>query len=83
MKFEINIIYNYYIIMEIFEEQDIINCKLLLDDGNFFTIPMTKDGYIFGTDLCKAVGKRISNWIRLKEVKNLISDIEKTYKLKI
>jgi hypothetical protein len=67
--------------MENFEE-DIIKCKLLLDDGKEFIIPMTEDGYIFGTDLCKAAGKRISNWIRLKEVKDLVSDIEKTYKLK-
>jgi hypothetical protein len=34
---------------------DIIKCKLILEDGSEFTIPMGEDGYVFATGLCKIV----------------------------
>ncbi len=65
--------------MENFEKEgDIFNCKLLLEDGTYFTIPMREDGYIFATALCKAVGKRVNHWLRLKETKNLVKELEKS-----
>ena len=45
--------------------EDIFQCKLLLEDGTEFTIPLREDGYIFATALCKAVGKKPNDWLRL------------------
>ena len=56
---------------------DIFNCKLLLEDGTEFTIPLREDGYIYATGLCSVSGKRIHNWLRLRETKNLQKEIEK------
>ena len=56
---------------------DIFNCKLLLEDGSEFEIPLREDGYIYATGLCKAVNKKMYNWLRLKETKNLQKEIEK------
>lgn len=56
---------------------DIFNCKLHLEDGTEFTIPLREDGYIYATGLCKAVGKKMYNWLRLKETKSLQVEIEK------
>jgi hypothetical protein len=65
--------------MKIFQKiGDIFQCKLNLEDGTEFTIPMREDGYIFATALCKVVGKPVSNWLRLKETKELISKLEKS-----
>ena len=55
---------------------DIFNCKLLLEDGTEFTIPLREDGYIHATQLCKAAGKRIYDWLRLKETKELQNNIQ-------
>lgn len=55
---------------------DIFNCKLLLEDGTEFTIPLREDGYIYATGLCKIVNKRMYDWLRLKETKNLKKVIE-------
>jgi hypothetical protein len=54
---------------------DIFNCKLLLEDGTEFAIPLREDGYIYATGLCKAVSKRMYDWLRLRETKNLIKTI--------
>ena len=51
---------------------DIFQCKLILENGEEFTIPLREDGYIFATWLCKAVGKKVNGWLRLKETKELI-----------
>ena len=51
---------------------DIFQCELLLENGSSFTIPLREDGYIFATALCKAVGKPVGNWLRLKETKEMI-----------
>ena len=56
--------------------RDIIKCKLILEDGSDFTIPMRDDGYIFATGLCKIVKKRVNNWLQLKETKELIKKFE-------
>jgi hypothetical protein len=56
---------------------DIFNCKLLLEDGTEFTIPLREDGYIYATGLCSVSGKRMHNWLRLRETKNLQKEIEK------
>ena len=59
---------------------DIFQCKLKLEDGTDFTIPLREDGYIFATWLCKAVGKQVNSWLRLKETKEFIKTLEKKYK---
>lgn len=56
---------------------DIFNCKLVLEDGTEFTIPLREDGYIYATGLCSVSGKRMHNWLRLRETKNLQTEIEK------
>jgi hypothetical protein len=38
---------------------------------------MREDGYIFATALCKASGKLVGNWLRLKETKEFIKNLEK------
>ena len=58
---------------------DIFQCKIILEDGEEFTIPLREDGYIFATWLCKAVGKKVNGWLRLKETKELIKTLEKKY----
>jgi len=55
---------------------DIIKCKLILEDGSEFTIPMRNDGYIFATGLCKIVKKQVGGWLRLNETKELIKTLE-------
>ena len=55
---------------------DIIKCKLILEDNTEFIIPMREDGYIFATGLCKASGKIVGNWLRLKETKELVRKYE-------
>ncbi len=55
---------------------DIFNCKLLLEDGTEFTIPLREDGYIYATGLCKVSNKRMYNWLRLKETQNLQKQID-------
>lgn len=55
---------------------NIFNCKLTLEDGTEFTIPMRSDGYIYATKLCNVGGKELSNWLRLLEVKNLIKKVQ-------
>ena len=65
--------------MDNFEKKDgIFSCKLLLEDGTTFTIPMREDGYIFATGLCKIVKKRVNHWLNLKETKELTTKIEKS-----
>ena len=36
------------------------------------SIPVSKDGYVNCTKLCKAGGKRIDNWNRLKQSEELL-----------
>jgi hypothetical protein len=55
---------------------DIFQCKLFLEDGTEFTIPLREDGYIYATALCKASGKRINNWLRIKETQEFIKKLE-------
>ena len=59
---------------------DIFNCKLILEDGSDFTIPLREDGYIHATGLCKAVGKRPKDWLRLRETKEFIIQLENKIK---
>ena len=55
---------------------DIIKCKLILENNTEFIIPMREDGYIFATALCKIAGKMIGNWLKLKETKELVKKLE-------
>jgi hypothetical protein len=50
---------------------DIFQCKLILEDDSEFIIPLREDGYIFATGLCQVVKKRVFDWLRLKETKDL------------
>lgn len=51
----------------------ILDYKLTLADGAEFFIPVREDGYVNATRLCEAGGKRLDNWMRLKETKELIA----------
>ena len=55
---------------------DLFHCKLILENGQEFTIPLREDGYIFATGLCKAIGKKVNGWLRLKETKKLKKTLE-------
>lgn len=55
---------------------NIFNCRLALEDGTDFTIPMRSDGYIYATKLCNVGGKDLSNWLRLKDVIELIKKVQ-------
>ena len=57
-------------------EDNITFCKLKLDDNTEFSIPFREDGYIYATALCKLVGKRSKDWLRLNQTKSLIKEIE-------
>jgi hypothetical protein len=57
---------------------DIFQCRLILADDSEFVIPLREDGYIFATALCKVAGKRVNNWLRLKETKDLVKKVEKS-----
>ena len=46
---------------------DLFQCKLKLENGEEFTIPLREDGYIHATALCKATGKQPKQWLRLKK----------------
>jgi hypothetical protein len=60
--------------MTAFEKiNNILNCKIVLLNGSEFAIPLREDGYIYATGLCKAMGRKISNWYRLKETAQLLS----------
>jgi len=60
--------------------KDIFNCKLILEDGSEFTIPLREDGYIYATALCKAVGKRVNHWLSLRETKDFVIQLENKIK---
>jgi len=59
---------------------DLFQCKLNLENGEEFTIPLREDGYIHATALCKIVNKRPKDWLRLKETKNLVKELENKFK---
>ena len=64
--------------MTTFEKIDgLFQCKLILDSGVEFTIPLREDGYIYADGLCQAVGKRMHDWLRSRETKNFIKELEK------
>jgi hypothetical protein len=50
---------------------DVIKCKLILEDKTEFIIPMREDGYIHATALCKVANKKVNHWLELKETKEL------------
>ena len=54
----------------------VIHCQLQLEDGTDFTIPMRNDGYIYATKLCRVGGKLVADWLRLEEVKQLITKVQ-------
>jgi len=45
---------------------------LCFQNGEEFDIPLRDDGYVCATKLCKAGGRKLSNWMRLKETKEFI-----------
>jgi hypothetical protein len=60
------------------KNEDIFNCRLLLEDNTEFIIPLREDGYIFATKLCKIVGKKVNHWLNLKETKELVNKLKKS-----
>ena len=57
---------------------DLFQCKLVLENGTEFVIPLREDGYIFATKLCQAAGKRLTRWKNSNETKDLIKKISLT-----
>ena len=57
---------------------DLFQSKLKLENGEDFTIPLREDGYIHATSLCKAAGKPVGNWLRLKEINELQNNLKKS-----
>jgi hypothetical protein len=64
--------------VEIQSIPDYLQCSLELADGNTFVIPMRKDGYIFATKMCQVANKKINNWLRRNETKDLLQRLEKS-----
>lgn len=62
-------------------EVNIFQCPLELENGRTFQIPMSKDGYLHATLLCKASNKRLDNWMRLEQTKRLIRAVENAHSL--
>ena len=58
-------------------KEDIIELKLVLQNNTEINIPVSKDGYVNCTKLCQAGNKRIDNWNRLKQSKELIDAYSK------
>ena len=59
---------------------DLFQCKLKLENGEDFTIPLREDGYIHATSLCKAVKKKVNDWLRIRDTKNLVKELENKVK---
>ena len=59
------------------QSSDIIELKLVLQNNSEINIPVSKDGYVNCTKLCQAGNKRIDNWNRLKQSKELIEAYSK------
>jgi len=57
-----------------------LHCVLTLENGEKITIPTRQDGFIHATKLCQVVKKRIGNWSRLSETKELISKVSNSTK---
>ena len=58
--------------LSVSQSSDIVEFKLTLKNNTELSIPVSKDGYVNVTKLCQAGGKRIDNWIRLKQSKELL-----------
>jgi len=54
------------------QSSHIVEFKLTLKNNTELSIPVSKDGYVNCTKLCKAGGKRIDNWNRLKQSEELL-----------
>ena len=59
------------------QSSDIVEFKLTLKNNTELSIPVSKDGYVNCTKLCQAGGKRIDNWNRLKQSKELLEAYSK------
>lgn len=57
---------------------DIFQCKLQMENGTEFLIPMREDGYVYATGLCKAAGKKLQQWKDSANVKNIVKELSKT-----
>ena len=58
-------------------KSDILEFKLTLKNNTELSIPVSKDGYVNCTKLCKAGGKRIDNWKANKQSKELLEAYSK------
>lgn len=59
-------------------DEGFYQCKLIMEDGNIFNIPMRADGYIHATKFCQSVGKRLDKWKDCPDTKHLIEYFHKT-----
>jgi hypothetical protein len=62
-------------------EKNIKKFDLVLSNGNNFQIAFRKDGFLFATAICNLVVKPISQWFKLKKIKELKN--EKPYMFEI
>ena len=60
------------------QSSDIVEFKLTLKNNTELSIPVSKDGYINVTKLCKAGGKEYKHWKANKESEAVINAIERS-----
>jgi hypothetical protein len=66
-------------IIQVFDKStDIIELKLTLKNNTELSIPVSKDGYVNVTKLCKAGGKEYKHWKENKESEAVIKAIERS-----
>lgn len=57
-------------------EFSINECKLVLKNGDNFMIPIRKDGMVNATELCKAGGKKMNDYLRIKQTQDFLLELE-------
>ena len=60
---------------------DIYQCKLTLEDGTEYDIPMREDGYIHATKMAKVVNKQVTNWKKSQETIKVVTRLKSALKI--
>lgn len=58
-------------------DEGFYQCKLMLDNGTEFNIPMRSDGYIHATKLCQSVRKQLYKWKSSPDTQQLLHYFQK------
>lgn len=59
-------------------DEGFYQCKLVLDNGTEFDIPMRSDGYIHATKLCTSVNKQLYKWKNSPDTQKLLNYFQKS-----